>query len=1035
MNMFGGRRSNELGVVAVLVGLLWLGCNSSESVTSKPDAAQSGGSVGGKGGGSVSDGPVGTGGKVGGGGSAGATSSGGSGGVAGAIGTGGGSAGGADGGGSGAGGIDGGAAGADGRSTGDGNADVSGGKDAGGTDSRDSNGNVDAGGAGGTDGRDASGNRDAGGTGGTDGRDASGGDDSSSAVEVGSQCSTAGTYVSSSTCTTTIQCGTIERPWCTIQMGIDSGAGPQVFVARATNPYAEGIVLRNGVSVLGGYEPTFTAARNPDPASNGTLVQAWSSVFTWPDQVSATVDGFSVIAAQPTTSAEQRASFAVAGTAKAVIANVSLAPSTASSKYSTEYGILVGTGEGGSLDIQSSSFQPPDAGASIALATAAQANVSIAVTNSSLQAGKGSSISTGVELAGTGSFVMHGGSVKAGLAITNVGLHASATTSSAPRSVELHDVKVEGNHGAFAWGVQIVGAASLLMDGGSVLGKGPAEGDTATATGIAADSVATTTLTGVTVLASDAVLQHPTLNAHAVILSNTQNLTGAAATIKSCTLQGGSTARIRRGIVSQGVPLVLESSDVSGSLAAVELGGVTGPYSLTGVELTGTFPTGAKVQIRSNTRIVGGDALQPCLEYRCGGGGVVFNARVDSVIEKNQLVQGSYATSGFDADGVRINQGGTHLIQDNATIAGGGQADANEMFTGVRVVSAGDTVANVTLKNNTLVVGVPSASLASSDAIGFYGEGVNATIANNTRILGGWGYNSIGVWIVHSHNADRTLSTVQNQVTITGNTIDGGTRSGYGVNLASQTATVTGNLIRACGIETDAGQPDPNCKTTATSVGLQVTGDTNSLIANNYIFGGYTSEATACKVGCFQKNCLPQLSTSFVNNLCAVASTAYSYTTVSATALDLGMPPSGDCPLIANNILDASGTAGTVFVLSHLDPMGNSQPTECYKLLNNDLVPNGLACEAEVLLPPKACFASATTLNAAGNTVQQISGNRDVAPGYATPNLANPSAAGYHLSSACALGGLGAPVTAPTVDYDNHPRSGTAPTIGPDECP
>jgi hypothetical protein len=850
-----------------------------------------------------------------------------------------------------------------------------------------------------------------------------------------------GPYVSSFACIASQQCGSVRRPWCTIQLGVDHTSTGQVNVAGANVAYVENVIMRNGVDVLGGFESTFSAPRNPDPVTNKTTVQSAASAFTWPAGTLATVDGIRVLPTMPPASANQRSVFAISGDANASLVNVRLESSVGSAKYSFEYGIRVNAGQGGSLLVQSSVIQGPvPTYKSVALSTDPAANGSVTVSQSSLQSASVSgngTISIGLEQAGTGSLIVQGGKIRAGLAKRTYGVYASSTTSPAARQLELDGVIVEGNRGDTAYGVYVDGGARLWIHNGSVQGKGSADYLVSpTTTGVSADSVVEVALDGVTVLATDAVAgyQQPP-SAYAVSLSNSRNVAQTSATILNATLEGGSVGHVRRGVLSNGVPLDIRQSHIVASRSLIAESDFS-TSGLVGVELTGSFPPATQIVVKQNPEIIGGDAQATCFNPDCGSAGILFNTAVDSLIEQNTLIQGAYFRSGFGAAGIRINKGGTHVIQRNETIAAGFGSDSS-VSAGVQVASVGTAIANVTLTDNTLVVGNPSAGRSSETPVGFYGRGVNATIRNN-RILGGYGYNSMGIWIEGPNPSWGNDLNMRNTVNITGNAIDGGT-GGTGAFLMWQTGTVTDNVIQACGIVLPNGQPAADClQSTSQSIGLSVAGDAGSLIANNYVFGGYTAETTACRLGCFASVsgvCPPGLSTTFVYNLCAVRSTAYSSTSSKATALDLGKPASGDCPLIANNILDASGTVGTVRTFSHFESGVNSTPTECYQFFDNDLVPRGLACAGYVYLPPTLCYADAAALNTHGNAVQQMAGNVSILPGYAAENLSAPSATGYHLDATCALGRLGVPVGPVTVDYDNATRDPLQPGIGPDECP
>ena len=243
-------------------------------------------------------------------------------------------------------------------------------------------------------------------------------------------------------------------------------------------------------------------------------------------------------------------------------------------------------------------------------------------------------------------------------------------------------------------------------------------------------------------------------------------------------------------------------------------------------------------------------------------------------------------------------------------------------------------------------------------------------------------------------------------------------------------------MIRTCGLPPVSGAPNPKCVITAETFGLRTQDDRGLFIANNYIFGGYTSETTACQLGCADNDCgYPALRPTFVNNLCAAASRNFTGTSLFARALDVAAAHNGDCPIIANNILDAQGSDGIVYELLHYDSSGNGQlSNECYQLYNNEFVPRGLPNYAYTYLNLTA-GTSVDYINNHGNSYQQTGGNVATDPGYADENFADPTAEEYHLNASCLLKGLGTPIAAVTLDYDGQTRDPSHPTIGPDECP
>jgi hypothetical protein len=719
--------------------------------------------------------------------------------------------------------------------------------------------------------------------------------------------------------------------------------------------------------------------------------------------VSATLDGFRL---SPGNATGDRVVVSVAGDAAATLAHLQIDAASSSGSYS-ERAIAIVDGTGGALSLSDSVVHASDASSqSIALDERGAAAVTVARTT-----------------------------LAAGRAPATYGILVEERPSADGRTLTLDTATVSANVSAVAAGVYVRTANSLSITNGSIAGKGSSESSSAPV-GVYADSVGQVTIIGATVTGTDAPTVYPvdTTSAMALQLSNSKNIAGAAASVTGATLDGGTSGIVRRGIDSSGVPLTVATSTISATRGPIQISTTEGVRSAIGIELEGTFPAGTVISIHDNVELVGGDVCNPCFDYRCGGAAVRFDSTVDSVIEKNQAIRGVNVVGGFATDGIRINQGGNHAIRNNASIVAGRQTGGDwAFFAGINVTKAGSAIATVTVDGNGLVAGNPTPMLGNDAPIGFYGKGVTATLTNNTRILGGYGWYPYGVLVERA--PDAAGAPVPNNITLSGNAIDGGGNFGAGLSLHWQTATVTDNVIQACGLKDASGQPDPVCKAIGTSYGMLVEGASQSLIANNYVFGGFTSEATACTLGCDPQGtgCSLPLSVSFVDNLCAVGWNDFAGATMTATALDLRYWGAPDCPLVAGNILDGSGNA-SAYDLKHDSSFQNATPTECWKLSNNDLVPRGSSCAAWVYLKGSLCYSTAAALNAASTATQQLSANVDLDPSYVAANLSQPTAAGYHLDATCALGGKGLANASVTTDFDGKARA-TPPAIGPDECP
>lgn len=856
------------------------------------------------------------------------------------------------------------------------------------------------------------------------------GDDGAESAEGGyttvGECTAVGHHVSVTTCQADHQCGTVALPFCTIGQGVRATTDGEVRVARGTYAATE---LRDGVTVLGGWAPTFAGARDPNPETNETVIETTSGALSWPDGATATVDGVRISVVKPARGGVQPPSDArivsISGSAHATLRGVRIDVAGAM-RLSSWTALGVRAGHGGSVTLDGVVLVAPRASYSTyGIRVDHDTTTSITATDTTIACGDADRESGGIDHAGAGSIVMKNGSVHAGRASTAFGIRAAATSGAEARVLDLEDVVVEGNRATSAFGIAMTKGTLLRVSGGAVRARGPdadyRDGSTVLA-GIVADSVAHVLLEGGAEIAGGDghKARHASWEPHeayGVKLTNAASLAGAHATIRNVSIEGSSHGLVRRGVFSAGVPLVLSTSKIIGSRTPVEYG-YFGPVRTVGVEITGTFPSGARIDLVKNAEIVGGDVSRSCEDWRCASAGIAVDADVDTLIEENALIRGSYDKTGFAAKAIQIVSGATHTIRKNARIVAGtvfGQDGGAS--SGIDVVGRDTQRATVIVEDNVLVGGAPDAGMFAHTGVGFHGMHVIATVRNNGRLVGGFGWYPKGVWIERG--------ATPNEVTITNNTIDGGSRGSTGLLLAGAKGRVERNTVHACELPDPAtGQPAAECaeatNLTTGNRGLVVDWDHGTVVANNYVF----AREVACSLG---RGTVPgdvrsPLAVSFVHNACIA--TGPSWRSDSPVVAFVLSEYTGR-PLIANNILDGKDYA-------FLQPA--SEPQYEYALLHNALVPRGQSCLAYVYLPGQQCYASASDLNARSNApLQQVAGNVSLDPGYASP--AAKTAAGYHLDASCALGGRGTsvPAASVTADWDGDARHAT-PTIGPDEC-
>jgi hypothetical protein len=197
-----------------------------------------------------------------------------------------------------------------------------------------------------------------------------------------------GPHVSGTTCDPSNECGSIKHPFCQIQPAIDASLASPIKVASGA--VYDGIQMKGGVDVEGGYEPSFLQAR--DPASHEVVIKAMGEAGVMgPLTDPSTLDGVTV-RFFPDPGLIIRAAILHAGAGTLALSGVTVDqdPGLLGSAALNVYGVFVDSVASGSLFIDASQVTAAGAGKeSVGLRVAAGATTKIQVSSTSLQAGAG----------------------------------------------------------------------------------------------------------------------------------------------------------------------------------------------------------------------------------------------------------------------------------------------------------------------------------------------------------------------------------------------------------------------------------------------------------------------------------------------------------------------------------------------------------------------------------------------------------------------------------------------------------------------
>lgn len=693
-----------------------------------------------------------------------------------------------------------------------------------------------------------------------------------------------GPYVSADTCTASVQCGTIQLPWCTIALGVSKTATTPLMVAAAMLPYT-GASMRDGVDVLGGYEPTFTSPRNPNPLTNGTKVKTALTAFTWPNLVDATLDGFAIWAEHTTGAVPSVASVLLVNNGNAIISNVDIdGPST---NFASDAAALSVQSGGFALVQGASVLRGPRASSSSTGASLSGSATMDIVGSAELRGGVAAE-SYGIKDLSVASLSLTGGVVSAGAATTkSVGILVGGVGY---LGTTITSTFVGGGSAPLAYGLLHGKSPFLTVQGAVIHGQGSAAASTTTY-GMTVDETTTILLSASEIKGSTSPTQatnNPPIATVGVQLGQT-SLLDATATITGCDIDGGSVGRQRSGLVSNGVPLTLSLGTTTGTRATAPSAG--GEVASRAVDLVSGFQLGDVVTISDNTLVAGGWGRNGNVPGALGIRNRAANVQLH--VFGNTLIQGATIPD------ARTERAGIYLLESNASqviennqaILGG----PGTWYASSGIYAAGKitttTLMPVTIQNNILIAGNIDQSEPPDEAFGLRLRFVDGLVIDNQEITGGFSGGSVGLYAGVSTSENIWLEVARN-------TLHGGKGGGSPAALRAVGGqlSIHENVIDGCGIGGPPGTYPPYC-----GGGIRLEAAHDSQVANNYIFGG---GIPACWIGTRYPGPLR-----FEHNLCA--------TPQGGTVLRFEDVASNNPPVVRNNILDggpvpATGTLPTI---------------------------------------------------------------------------------------------------------------------------
>ncbi len=848
-----------------------------------------------------------------------------------------------------------------------------------------------------------------------------------------------GPYVSSTTCDPAMECGTVARPWCTVQHGIDASATSPVMVAGVAGvAYVEAPVMADGMDVLGGYEPTFTALRDPDPATNDTAIHLTGASVSWPASVAAVLDGFTVRQVDSSVSpSPDRTHVTAVGSATVVLQNDRLDSTLSTPVTGSATGVAVGAGTGGSLTIEGSVIEmPAAANACSGVLTVPTFDGDVVITDTDIACAQ--ALTTGgVRHLGPGTLSVTGGSIDAGDADqTSRGIEASHASA----TILVDDATILGGSGRRSYGVDVQSVTSLQITGGSVTGGGEAGVGTTEAVGVDASGIGSGSITDASVTGARPVAAGTMQVGIGVRIAVGDTVPGPFVIVRSV-VDGGQDAGQLVGVDSTSIPLTVQASQVSGSL-------VDGGYRAVGIHTAGSTP-GITVIVEDNVSIVGGAPLTSSSGGAYQALGVEVTGTIPVRIAGNTLLQGcspSCSGQGVSAlnqgvgAGVAITGGSGHLVDGNTSIVGGPHEGVQTYTThaGVRVLSSGISVTGligVELQGNGLVAGNMDPGLRPATAAGILARDVDLVTAGDEQVIGGHAADLAAGILVMAR-----MSGTPNAVTVSDDVVRGGAATTtVGMSFDGTQMRALRNVIEGCGLASATpGSPARECLAVQKSWGVLGTENTLVHLTNNFVFGGFATDTTGCDIDPPALGPGVAGGTYLVYNLCLAEGQV--------------APGGGLTKAVGLRLHDFSGTSNQHVFVDNIIGAGDrarvrygteeAESVHSITFTSNDFVPD------DFFLPSIALYLhfalgeldNAGLVNGLFSPPLVYGRNISVDPLFEAPDPSSPSAAGYHLGPACVLENLGEVTVHEEEDYDLQTRGdGATPTdlpeMGPDECP
>jgi hypothetical protein len=833
-----------------------------------------------------------------------------------------------------------------------------------------------------------------------------------------------GPHVSGASCKSGDECGSVEQPYCTIAAGIAGTSAP--FVRVDAGSYVEAVSMKGGVDVLGGYPPGFAGGR--DPAKYVTTIESDGvQAVLFSEATAATLDGVTV--SLTGTGPNERAGVRVEGEGAATLAGVSIVAGTGFTSPTNAYGVWVAGSLSAATLVGSTIVAPSASTLSAAVRVEPTLAPSVTITDTKLTGGAASE-SVGLWAGSTATVKVSGGTIAGGVAPgQSSGIRVPVTGPLATGTLALDKATVSGGSSPLSTALDVGAITSLAIKGGSIDGKGDGTVG-AKAYGVRVDGAATVTIEGALIVGDNPSAQagEPALGV-GVALTSTNGAT--TATITNADVRGGNRAKARVGVDAAGTALTITGGSIQGSTTG-------GGLQVEGVRLAGSLAPGMSVVLEKTKLIAGGAPLGITSPYQAFGVHVI--SPIDVKITGNTSIRGCQtacqgkgdAATAALAAGVKLDDGGVIEITSNALILGGPRGASLSGFTehtGVLATCASATCPSLklSLDNNDLIAGnIEAQGAALPDRA--TGMAVSGTLLNVSfsTIAGGFAQGTVV-----------GLDVLKGDKPSTGVVLNSAIRGGRGSDTfglrteATASLVIKQNLIQACGIDS-ASAPDANCLAAAASTGLKTSGDESGIISNNFVFGGFGTEA----IGCAIANDGTQGGPQFVYNLCAAQ--GQSGPNTKAVALQLldynGLPAAG--LTILNNIFTTADGQPAALTFDVEEAGGT---VGAMTFANNDLpTPPGVIGPTAALYSKKASnlqYVAAADLNLAE---PGFSGNVSLDPSFASASFFTPSKAGFEQGPTCALKGLALPTAFETTDYQGEARGtvqGTdGPEIGPDEC-